>query len=181
MEQEISFGRCTARRDEPFVVFMMGVRVNRLSSVRKWASVLLSLRSMVQEMEGAPQTGYLGGQTFFSWRAVTLVQYWESYEALEKYARCPESGHLPEWQRFNREVRGSGVIGLWHEAYTVGSAEYEAIYADVPVSGLAKATLHMPAIGGRETKRRRGIRRRIVCASGTEADTPGEDRVRKAV
>lgn len=169
VERAVSVGRCTARRDESFVVFMMGVRVNRWASVGKWASVLLSLRSMVREIEVAPGAGYLGGQTFFSWRGITLVQYWESYEALEKYARCPDSGHLPEWQRFNRKVRRSGAVGLWHEAYTVGPAEYEAIYADVPVSGLAKATVHMPAIGGRETARRLALRKR---ANEGEGGTP---------
>lgn len=162
MEQGISIGRNTARRDEPFVVFMMGVRVNRLLAFWRWLPVLLSLRSMVREMSDSPEVGYLGGQTLYSWRTVTLVQYWESYEALERYARCPGRGHLPEWQKFNRKVRGSKVVGLWHEAYTVGSAEYEAIYTNVPVCGLARATVHMPAIGGRETKRRRTIRERIA-------------------
>ncbi|WP_119070314.1 DUF4188 domain-containing protein [Rubrobacter indicoceani] len=161
MKQEISNGRSTARRDEPFVVFMMGVRVNRVLFFWRWVPVLLALRAMVREMGAAPEKGCLGGETFFSWRTVTLVQYWDSYETLERYARCPESGHLPEWQRFNREVRRSGVVGLWHEAYTVGSAEYEAIYADVPVCGLARATVHMPAVGGRETRRRKGIREKL--------------------
>lgn len=161
MEQGISVGRCTARRDEPFVVFMMGVRVNRLFAVWRWFSVLLSLRSMVRKISGTSGLGYLGGQTFYSWRTVTIMQYWESYEALERYARCPKQGHLPAWQRFNREVRGSKAIGLWHEAYTIGSAEYDAIYTNVPVCGLAKATVHMPAVGGRETKRRRTIRERL--------------------
>ena len=35
---------------------------------------------------------------------------------------------------------------------------YEAIYANMPEFGLAKATERVPAIGGRETARRRLMR-----------------------
>lgn len=161
----ISGRRTTARRDEPFVVFMMGVRVNDLFAVRGWVSVLLSLRAMLREMRADPGCGLMGGRTYFSWRCVTLVQYWESHEALEAYARSPEKGHLPEWRRFNRDIRKSRAVGLWHEVFNVGSGEYEAIYADVPVSGLAKATRHIPAVGARESVRRRALRRGSAASS----------------
>ncbi|MDX5892612.1 DUF4188 domain-containing protein [Rubrobacter radiotolerans] len=171
----VACGRCTARRDEPFVVFMMGVRVNRFLLIWKWLPVLLSLRAMLREVRENRKSGFLGGQTFFSWRSVTLIQYWTSYEDLERYARDPNSGHLPAWRRFNQKVRRSGAVGLWHEAYTVGAAEYEAIYADVPVSGLAKATLHMPAIGGREAARRRALREAARRSTGVPKAACPED------
>uniref|UniRef100_UPI00403FAB38 monooxygenase family protein n=1 Tax=Paenibacillus sp. FSL W7-1088 TaxID=2921695 RepID=UPI00403FAB38 len=34
-----------------------------------------------------PDTGFLGTEFFMSWRGVTLLQYWRSYDELEKYAR----------------------------------------------------------------------------------------------
>jgi hypothetical protein len=37
----------------------------------------------------------------------------------------------------------------------VQPGQYEALYANMPVFGLAKATTHVPAIGRRETARRR--------------------------
>lgn len=165
--EEIMGGRFTARMDEPFVVFVMGVRVNRLSAVREWVGVMLALRSMLRELRERPGSGFLGGHMCLSRRGVTLFQYWRSYEELEKYSRNPGEAHMPGWTKFNRKVRKSGAVGLWHEAYRVGSGQYEALYADVPVSGLAKATRHVPAFGGREVRRRREIRAGKL-ASGVE-------------
>ena len=49
-------------------------------------------------------------------------------------------------------------MGIWHETYMVERARYEAIYSNMPVFGLAKATERVPAVGGRETARRRLMR-----------------------
>ena len=84
-----------------------------------------------------------------------LVQYWRSFEDLEKFARNPDDPHMPAWQRFNREARKGGAVGIWHETYLVEPGSYEAIYANMPEFGLAKATERVPAVGGRETARRR--------------------------
>ncbi|MBA2692668.1 MAG: DUF4188 domain-containing protein [Rubrobacter sp.] len=159
-------GRFTARTDESFAVFVMGVRVNRVFAFREWVGVMSSLRSMLRELRERPGTGFLGGHTHFCWRGVTLFQYWRSYEDLENYSRNPNEAHMPGWQKFNRRVRKGGAVGLWHEAYLVGPGCYEAVYADVPVSGLARATKHIPAFGGKETRRRRRIRSGTVEAGG---------------
>lgn len=45
----------------------------------------------------------------------SVVQYWRSFEHLERFARNPELAHLPAWKRFNRAVGGSGDVGIWHE------------------------------------------------------------------
>lgn len=163
-DDEIVGGRTTASMDESFVVFVMGVRVNRVLALRSWVGVMLSLRSMLRELRERPVAGFLGGHTHFSWREVTLFQYWNSYEELEKYSRNPNEAHMPGWQKFNRRVRKGGAVGLWHEAYLVEPGCYEAVYADVPVSGLAKATKRIPAFGGKETKRRREIRNGALAA-----------------
>ncbi|MGI8539069.1 MAG: DUF4188 domain-containing protein [Rubrobacteraceae bacterium] len=168
VSKEVMSGRFTARTDESFVVFVMGVRVNRVFAFRSWVGLMWSLRSMLRELRGRPETGFLGGHTHFCWRGVTLFQYWNSYKELEKYSRNPDEGHMPGWQKFNRRVRKGGAVGLWHEAYLVGPGCYEAVYADVPMSGLARATTCVPAFGGEETRRRRDIR------NGTN-DVDGKD------
>ena len=53
--------------------------------------------------------------------------------------------HLEPWRRFNRAIRDSGNVGIWHETYKVRAGEYEAIYGNMPVFGLAKAAHHVPA------------------------------------
>jgi hypothetical protein len=52
-------GRFTARRDEPFVVFLIGLRVNRPLQVRKWLPAAMG--PMVRELQGNPQKGFAGG------------------------------------------------------------------------------------------------------------------------
>jgi hypothetical protein len=89
---------------------------------------------------------------------VALPQYWRSFEDLEKFARSPNDPHLPAWQRFNRTVGSDGRVGIFHETFIVERGNYEAIYGNMPVFGLARATEHARAIGGRETARRRLMR-----------------------
>ena len=48
-----------------------------------------------------------------------------------------------------------GTVGIWHETYLIQPHQYEAVYGNMPVFGLAKATQHVPAVGRRETARRR--------------------------
>jgi hypothetical protein len=86
---------------------------------------------------------------------VALVTYWRSFEDLERFARDPGDAHLPAWKRFNQSVGGDGSVGIWHETYLVPAGQYETLYGNMPVFGLAAATQHVPAVGRRETARRR--------------------------
>jgi hypothetical protein len=55
----------------------------------------------------------------------------------------------------NKAIGSDGSVGIWHETYLVGAGKYEAVYGNMPVFGLAAATNHVPAVGRRETARRR--------------------------
>jgi hypothetical protein len=151
-------GRFTAKMDEPFVVFLIGMRINRPLAVGKWLPTARAMMPMLRELYRHPEKGFLGGEFFFYGRGPALVQYWRSFEDLEGFARNPDDPHMPAWQRFNREARSSGAVGIWHETYLVEPGAYETIYANMPEFGLAKATERVPAIGGRETARRRLMR-----------------------
>ena len=74
---------------------------------------------------------------------------------LESFARDHEAPHLPAWRRFNCSVGSDGSVGIWHETYRIESGGYEAIYANMPVWGPAKATALAPVTRRRETARRR--------------------------
>jgi len=155
---QITPGRFTAKMDEPFVVFIIGMRINRLLAVKKWLPTVRAMGPMLRELYQHPEKGFLGAEFFLYWRGPAIVQYWRSFEDLEKFARNPEDPHLPAWQRFNRSVGKDGSVGIFHETYIVERANYEAIYSNMPPFGLAKATERVPAIGGRETARRRLMR-----------------------
>jgi len=41
-------------------------------------------------------------------------------------------------------VRASGDVGIWHETFKIRAGEYEAVYGNMPVFGLAAAARHLP-------------------------------------
>ena len=148
-------GRHTAQVEEPFVVFLIGMRVNRVLAVNKWLPVGRAMGSMLSTLYQNQEKGFLGGQTFFYWRGVGMVQYWRSFDDLEHFARNASDPHLPAWRWYNRAVAAGGTVGIWHETYMVEPGRYEAVYGNMPVWGLASATTHVPAVGRRETARQR--------------------------
>lgn len=80
-------GRFTAEIDEPFVVFMIGMRINKLFAFSKWIPTARAMSPMLRSLNQNPEKGFLGGETFVYWRGVGLIQYWRSFEDLERFAR----------------------------------------------------------------------------------------------
>jgi hypothetical protein len=103
---------------------------------------------MLRELAGRPDSGLLGFRQFSNGlRSFLTVQYWRSFEDLERFARDPRAGHLPAWAAFNRSVDSSGDVGIWHETYRVKAGQYEAIYVNMPAYGLGAASRFVPAGG----------------------------------
>lgn len=148
-------GRYSAQIDGSFVVFLIGMRINRLLAVHKWLPVARAMGPMVEHLLAHKELGLLHAQPFLYWRGAALVQYWRSFEQLERFARDPALNHLEPWKRFNRAVGADGSVGIWHETYQVQAGQYECVYGNMPPFGLAVAGQHLPAVGKRETARRR--------------------------
>jgi hypothetical protein len=163
-------GRFTAQIDGPFVVFIIGMRINKLLAFGKWVPVARAMGPMVEELLAHKELGLLHAQAYAYWRGAALVQYWRSFEHLEKFAREPSLSHLDAWKRFNRAVGADGSVGIWHETYLVEADAYESVYGNMPRFGLAAAGEHLPAVGAKETARRRlGLKGEPAVAS---YDTP---------
>lgn len=152
---DIFSGRYTAATDEPFVVFLIGMRINKIWAVHKWMPVFMSMVPMIAKLMRHPEKGFLGGTTLFGWRAVTMIQYWRSFDDLERFARHPDDPHLPAWKRFNQSVGNDGTVGIWHETYLVEPDRYESVYGNMPRYGLGQVLEHVPATGRRHTARKR--------------------------
>ncbi len=150
-------GRYTAAIDEPFVVFLIGMRVNRIRLFSKWMPVARAMPGMIQVLYSHPEKGFLGGESFFRLFPLTtlLLTYWRSFDDLERFARSADDPHLKAWKQFNQAVGQDGTVGIWHETYLIKPGHYEAVYGNMPVFGLAKATQHVPAVGRRMTARQR--------------------------
>ncbi|HET6462637.1 MAG TPA: DUF4188 domain-containing protein [Candidatus Krumholzibacteria bacterium] len=145
-------GRMTAEIDGDFVVFMIGMRVNRWWKIHKWWPVAMSMPRMVRELRANPALGCLHADL----RQGISIQYWRSFDRLEQYAHARDHEHLPAWAAFNRKVRtSSGDIGIWHETFLVRAGEYETVYGSMPRAGLALAGRHVPVAKDRDNARQR--------------------------
>lgn len=130
-------------RDE-FVLFRIGMRINRLHRPDTWWPVFNAMPPMLRELETNPGLGLLHTEYDVGWRRITLTQYWASFAQLEQFARSPDLPHLPAWREFNRRVRASGDVGIFHETFVVAADRAESIYGNMPRTGLAAATAHVP-------------------------------------
>ena len=155
MSHYIHAGRYTAETNEPFVVFLIGMRINNLWAIRKWWPVMMAMNPMMQRLNQDPEQGFLGGFTAVQSRGPVMVQYWRSFDDLERFARHPSEPHREAWKRFNQAVGSDGTVGIWHETYQVNPGQFESVYGNMPVFGLAGATKHIPAVGRRHTARGR--------------------------
>lgn len=137
-------GRFRADFPEGTVVFLIGMRVNDLRRVREWLPVFMAMPKMVRELDGRPELGLLGAESWVRWREPLVVQYWRDMESLMRYATARDSEHLPAWAAFNRRARESSAVGIWHEAYEVRPEASHIVYRDMPPLGMGKATVAAP-------------------------------------
>jgi len=144
---EINKGRFTAELDKPVVLFLIGMRINRLRAVGKWLPVARAMPRMLEELERHPGSGLLAHRTYVSWREVMVVQYWESFDKLTDYAHQRDAEHFPAWTAFNRSVGQNGLVGIWHETYHIKNGGFECVYGNMPTHGLAAAARRVPATG----------------------------------
>jgi Monooxygenase af470-like len=152
-------GRRVAHIEGDFVVFLIGMRVNRPWRPDKWLPVFRAMGPMIEELKADPESGFLGATRGFMFGGPALVQYWRSFDHLDRYARRRDARHLPAWREFNQRVRDSGDVGIWHETYRVRAGEYEAIYGNMPRVGLAAVAEHRPIGSTSATAARRiGLR-----------------------
>ena len=155
MGPRVHAGRFTADIDGDFVVFLIGMRINKPWRVHEWWPVFVAMPLMLRELDAQPNPPLLGWRLLLaSPLSPVVLQYWRSYDDLEAYANDADRRHKPAWQRFFRKIGLNGNVGIWHETYTVRSGDYEAIYANMPETGLAQAG-QMRGLGSSSTSRER--------------------------
>jgi hypothetical protein len=137
-------GRYSAQVDGDFVVFLIGMRINKVLKPHKWVPVARAMGPMLSELEAHPEKGMIHHERALIRGSLAFVQYWRSFEQLAAFARNPDDPHLPAWREFNRLVRDSGDVGIWHETYRVRAGDCEAVYGNMPRWGLAAAFDHVP-------------------------------------
>ncbi|MBL7841811.1 MAG: DUF4188 domain-containing protein [Cyclobacteriaceae bacterium] len=142
--------RMTVEVTGDFVVFLIGMRINRIWKIHKWLPVASAMPKMLNELSLNPESGFLGFQIVGTFQPV-IVQYWKSFEHLEKYAKDRNSQHYPAWKDFNKRIKSNGDVGIWHETYKVRAGEYECVYNNMPKYGLGKIGKLVPALGNKSS------------------------------
>ena len=138
--------RMTAETDEEFVVFLIGMRINKLWKIHKWFPLTLAMPKMISELYENPDIGLISHEQWFG-RTTIMVQSWKSFEHLESYAKNKNKHHLPAWSKFNKNIGSNGDVGIWHETYLSKKGSFESVYNNMPRFGLAKAMNCVPATG----------------------------------
>jgi hypothetical protein len=147
--------RMIAEIEGDFVVFIIGMRINRPWMLHKWIPTIFAMPRMLTELSKLPkeETGFLGYNNIgFG----LVLQYWRSFEHLEAYATACDRAHLPAWSAFNKAMRDDrGAVGIFHETYLVKSGQYETLYSGMPPFGLGKASKLVPASSQTASARKR--------------------------
>ncbi|WP_310389250.1 DUF4188 domain-containing protein [Roseateles sp.] len=138
--------RLTSRLQGEFVVFLIGMRINKPLQVHKWLPVTRAMPRMLKELQSKPELGFLHAEMWFS-RTIIFVQYWRSMAQLLAYARNRDAEHLPAWRAFNQSVGTDGSVGIWHETYAASPGTYENVYVNMPPFGLGRAGILHPVSG----------------------------------
>ena len=156
--------RVCAEVEGEFVVFLIGMRINRLWKVWRWLPVLAAMPAMLKELGAQPDLGLLGARSYLGGRVLMVVQHWRSVAQLQAYAHARDREHLPAWKRFNDRIGTGGDVGIWHETYVVPPGHAESVYVNMPPFGLGLAGALHPATGHRASAAKR-IARRSPAAS----------------
>jgi hypothetical protein len=119
--------RVCAEVDGDVVVFLIGMRINKLWRFWKWFPVARAMPRMLKELAGHPELGMLSARGHFGVRNLMVLQYWKSAEHLQAFAHSSGNAHLPAWQALNKNIGSDGDVGIWHETYVVPKGHAESV------------------------------------------------------
>ena len=68
-------------------------------------------QAVLNELGKMPDSDMLHYESWFG-RTTIMIQYWRSFEALERYAKNTDLKHRPAWAEFNRKINSNGDVGI---------------------------------------------------------------------
>ncbi|GIM94301.1 DUF4188 domain-containing protein [Paractinoplanes toevensis] len=137
-------GYMTAEIEGDFVVFLIGMRINKWWKLHKWLPVMAAMGPMLRELIRRKELGLLHFTSWIGPSGPLIVQYWRSVEQLEAFAKDARLPHHPAWKRWNKVIGDSGDVGIWHETFVVHDGTYETLYGNMPAFGLVRAGTATP-------------------------------------
>ena len=135
MSEPVVPRRVIASNSTDFVLFRIGMRFNGLRGFVPAFKTFARMPKMLAEQQSNPAIGMLWSSTSLSWPVISITQFWRSFEELERYAHAET--HTDSWKWFNQLGGDNEGTGIYHETYRISAGTYEAIYANMPLYGLA--------------------------------------------
>ena len=156
---DVKQGRWMAQIEGDFVVFIIGARPERFRLLRSLLDLggRRGMPYLLKTLSEDPEKGLLGYDIY---GLGTVVQYWRSFEHLERFANDKDDPHVAVWRNYWKRVGTSSRTGIWHETFLVRAGEYEAIYGNMPPHGLGKASSVVPlaeAVQARDRLHKRAL------------------------
>jgi fumigallin biosynthesis monooxygenase-like protein len=152
---DVREGRWSVQSDDDVVVFIIGAKVRNPLRAMRALPLLAQMRGMLTDLAAAPDKGLLAFQSHGGPFGV-IVQYWRSFDDLERFARSAQDRHAGVWKSWSRlGQHHNPSVGIWHETYRVRAGDYEAIYQNMPPTGLGRAGGLTPVGPSRESARER--------------------------
>lgn len=104
---------------------------------------------MVKELNANPtENGWIGGSTVRGIPSssqenshLTLIGYFKTMDDLHRFAHG--TTHRDAWNWWNKNVKDMPHIGVYHEAYDVPAKSWEAIYVQMPKTGLGAGKVEL--------------------------------------
>jgi hypothetical protein len=133
-------GRFTAASQDSVVVFLVGVRINKFLQIWRGLPFLIAMIRALWYLSKNEDAGMLKTEMCLCWRGAFALQYWRSFEDLERFARYDQAPHLVAWRNANKRLAKSTAIGIFHETYVTTPDTREVIYVNMDAWGMSEAT-----------------------------------------
>jgi len=106
-------GRYTAQTDKPLVLFLIGMRINKLVEFSKWWPFARAVPAMIKELKARPDSAFLWSQNFIGGRTTLMSQHWRSFDDTLAYAHDKKGTHFPAYgaiQQGGRQFRHGRLV-----------------------------------------------------------------------
>ena len=131
-------GKVIADNDEPIVVFVVGLRINRWRALRRWVPLVLTIPTMLHDLTRVPDGGLLGYRLLLGPgpRQAAVLQYWRRPEDLHRFASDPGGPHRAAKHRYWWHYGSTEAVGVWHELLISSEGQHQGMYGNMPPTGL---------------------------------------------
>ena len=146
--------RMAAEIEGEFVVFLIGMRINKLWKVHMWLPVAAAMGPMLAELVRYPELGLLGYPMTWAARAAARAVLAQP-EQLVAFARDKDNPHLEAWRRFNRRspataTSASGTRPTWCRPAATRRSTATCPGSGSPPRGCRCRVARQPASASRE-------------------------------